>query len=372
MKFASLGTNYIEMLESDLGKEAMGAGGSGLVKFIANLKLASHQTEINKELIHQQYEIIERENPDRILYTGKVTYPIIWGLDHSRKNILVCPLPYMHYVRNHSHVAFNGNFGSFLNKLTYSLADFGLILTVRISANWLKLKKKVTLNQLKNTLLTTKVIYSISPSLFSRPDYWNERLKVLGFHERKQTLNWQPDQSLTDFLENHKYNRVLLITFGSMVNPEPVEKTKMIVEILERNRIPAIMNTYSGGMIRPDQYDSDLLYFIPRIPYDWIFPKIYGIIHHGGSGTTHMALKYGCATLIIPHIIDQFVWDKIISDMGCGPKGIKINNLTGKNLEPKILELVNNSSYKKNAEQVAGQIRTESLEEELYQFIIQE
>lgn len=28
--------------------------------------------------------------------------------------------------------------------------------------------------------------------------------------------------------------------------------------------------------------------------------------------------------MIIPHIIDQFVWDKIVNDLGAGPGGIKI------------------------------------------------
>ena len=62
------------------------------------------------------------------------------------------------------------------------------------------------------------------------------------------------------------------------------------------------------------------------------FPKIYAVIHHGGSGTTHQGLKYGCATMIIPHIIDQFVWNKIIYNIGAGPKGIKVDKITTKNL----------------------------------------
>jgi len=156
-----------------------------------------------------------------------------------------------------------------------------------------------------------------------------------------------------------------------MTNPEPEEKTRLILEILQRNNIPAIINTASGGLIKPDKFDSKLFYFIPRIPYDWILPKIYGIIHHGGSGTTHMALKYGCATLIIPHIIDQFVWNKIIYSKGAGPKGIKIGKITSKNLEPKILELVDNSSFKKKAEQIGSKMRKEDFKGDIYKFIIE-
>jgi len=111
--FESLGTEYIESLESDIGRTAMGQGGSGFQKFVANIKLGALQTDINKALIFKQQEIIENHNPDRILYNGKAVYPIIWGLAHKGKNILICPLPYMHYVRNHSHVAFNRDFGLF-------------------------------------------------------------------------------------------------------------------------------------------------------------------------------------------------------------------------------------------------------------------
>jgi sterol 3beta-glucosyltransferase len=371
LEFVSLGANYIEMLESDLGKAAMGAGDSGWKKISANIRLASQQTEINKELIRKQYEIIERENPDRILYNGKVTYPIIWGLDHVGKHILVCPLPYMHYVRHHTHIVFNRNFGPFLNKLTYSLADFGVMMTVRISAKWLELTKKITRKQLKNALSSSKAIYTISPALFSRPDYWREDLQILGFHKRNNATNWQPDKDLTDFLKAHKNDRILFITFGSMTNPKPEAITKIICEILTRNKIPAILNTASGGLIKPEKFDAEGLHFVSQVPYDWIFPKVYGVIHHGGSGTTHLALQHGCATMIIPHIIDQFVWDEIIHTQGVGPKGIKINKITTKNLEPKILDLVNQDSYKMNAERVANRMGKEDFREEIYKFIIQ-
>ena len=368
MEFASLGSRYIEMLVSEVGKAAMGGSGSGLKKFIAYIKLAKSQTEINKELINKQYDLIESEIPDRIVYNGKTVYPIIWELINRGKTILISPVPYLHYVRENTHVVFNSNFGPLLNKLTYSLANFGLVTTVMISKRWLKIEGKISRKQIRNVLLSNKAIYTISPSVFSRPDYWNDNIKVLGYHERNKIVNWQPDKELSDFLEKH--NQILFITFGSMINPEPKEKTEIIIEILERNKIPAIINTASGGLVKPDKYDSGRIHFVSQIPYDWIFPKIYGVIHHGGSGTTHLALKYGCATMIIPHIIDQFVWNKIIYNMGAGPRGIKIGKITLKSLEPKILELLNNSSFKKKAEQVASQMKEENFREEIYNSII--
>ncbi|HCC70109.1 MAG TPA: hypothetical protein DEQ09_03020 [Bacteroidales bacterium] len=52
-----------------------------------------------------------KEKPDRIIYNGKAVYPILWKLRTKGKTVFFSPLPYMHYVKGHTHVAFNSNFG---------------------------------------------------------------------------------------------------------------------------------------------------------------------------------------------------------------------------------------------------------------------
>ena len=371
LEYASLGKMFIELLESDAGMNAMG-GSSGLRKFAATIKLAQNQTEANQELVRNQYEIVKKHNPDRIIYNGKAVYPILWGIKNQGKNILISPLPYMHYVKDHAHIGFNANLGPIMNKWTYSLAELGLIMTAQIAAKWINEGEKYSRKQIKTALHSNKAIYAISPSLFSRPENWGANLQVLGFHERKKKTHWQPEKVLEDFLERHKECRILLISFGSMINPDPAEKTRVILDILERNQIPAIINTAAGGLIKPDQYDLELLHFVNRIPYDWILPRMYGVIHHGGAGTTHLGLKYGCATLIIPHIIDQFVWDKINAKIGSGPRGIRIDQINTKNLGNRILELANNPNYKNKAERVANQMGKEDYRDQIYQSLIGE
>lgn len=369
LEFASLGKAYIELMESDAGKVAFGGSATGIKKMMAYFKMTRKSTTINRELCRRQYDIIERERPDRIVYNSKATVPVLWGLDHPGRIILVSSVPFMHYVKDHSHVVFHRNFGPFLNRLTYSLADFGLATTVMITKRWLKLKHGITRRKIRNVLSSRKVIYTVSPTLFQRPVYWNENLKVLGYRERTKTTDWKPDGELTVFIKKH--NKILFFTFGSMTNPEPEEKTRVIVDILRRNSIPAIINTASGGLVRSAAFDPELIHFVRQIPYDWIFPRVYGIIHHGGSGTTHLGLKYGCATMIIPHIIDQFVWDDIVKSMGAGPEGLGISKISSGNLEPRILELMSNAAYKKKAEEIAGQMEKEDFNEEMYRSIVE-
>ncbi len=368
LEFYSLGTGFIAMLESEAGVAALGGSGSGLTKFMAYVKLALKQTAVNKELVAAQTRLIDTEKPDRIVYNGKAICPVIWEMSNPGKTILVSPVPYMHYVRDHTHVAFNSNFGPLLNKLTHSLARFGMVTTVKLTLKWIGNTEEITRKQIRRTLLSNRAIYTISPSLVPRPNYWPDNLMVLGYHQRKLSTNWQPDDGLAKFLKRHQ--NILFITFGSMTNAEPETKTAILLDVLERNGIPAIINIATGGLVKPDDFDSDLIHFTDQVPYDWIFPKVHCVIHHGGSGTTHLALKYGCASMIIPHIIDQFVWDKIISELGSGPRGVKINKFTRKNIEPKIKQLVNTESYRERAMQIANQMHDENFNEELYNTII--
>jgi len=57
--------------------------------------------------------------------------------------------------------------------------------------------------------------------------------------------------------------------------------------------------------------------------------------------------------------------------LGFGPKGIVVNKITKQNLEPKILDLFQNQSYKTKAIQVSKEIRDEDFRERLYETIIE-
>ena len=369
IKFASLGRKYTKLLNSAAWKAFMGGGSTGLRKLFSLIRLSIESSQINKGLIFKQYEIIKKERPDRILYNGKSIYPIIWEINNRGKTILISPIPYIHYVKGHTHVAFHSNFGSFFNKLTYSFADFGLVITIIIAIKWLNIQRKITRKQIKKTISSRKVIYTISPTLFPKPEYWNKNIKVLGYQERDKTINWKPEKNLEKYMTKH--NKILFITFGSMTNPNPEKKTNVILGILEKHNIPAIINTASGGLIKPLKYNTKLFHFVKQVPYDWIFPKIYAVIHHGGSGTTHTAIKHGCATMIIPHIIDQYAWNDLVSDLGIGPVGIAVNKLKIKSLEPKILDLFQNHSYKTRALWISKKLKREDFKESLYKTIIE-
>ncbi|MCK4357568.1 MAG: glycosyltransferase family 1 protein [Candidatus Cloacimonetes bacterium] len=368
LEFASLGKKYFDLFDSDAGRIAMG-GGKGIKKFFAYIKLSINQTAPNKEKEFKLYELIKQERPDRVVYNSKTIYPIIWEYKNSGKTTFLSPFPYLHYVKGHSLLVFGKDYGDFLNKLTFKLYDFGVVTTTMTAKKWLHINDKIMRKEIKKIIRSRNFIYTISPRLFPRPRHWESNIKILGHQALKRKIDWKPEKELTEFIEKHE--KILFITFGSMINPEPKRKTKIILKILEQNKIPAIINTASGGLIKPDNFNSELIYFVSQVPYDWIFPKMYAVMHHGGAGTTHLALTFGCATLIIPHFIDQFIWDKTISELGVGPRGIKISRITNKNLEPKVLELLSNKSFKERSERIGNQMGKEDFKEELCRTIIE-
>jgi len=60
------------------------------------------------------------------------------------------------------------------------------------------------------------------------------------------------------------------------------------------------------------------------------------------------------------------IWDEFISELGLGPKGVKISRISNKNLEPKVQELLNNKSFKERSERIVNQSSKEDYKEELY------
>jgi UDP:flavonoid glycosyltransferase YjiC (YdhE family) len=369
--FEPLSKRFMEMVEGEQGRIILGGKGSIIKKIKAIIWMIRESKVVQKVVIKQQRDLIDKINPDRVIYNGKCSYPVIWGMANPGRSIMISPIPcFIHYVRGRAVVGMNFNLGPFINKLTYTLQNFALFSNVhKTSKIYQKEFEGIDFSSgriQKNFLTKEKMIYTVSPALFPRPEYWPEQVHIVGYHERRIEWNWEADELLLDFLGTYK--KTLFITFGSMINPEPEVKTRILLEALKDTGIPAIINTASGGLKKPGVIPKNVL-FLEKVPYDWILPKVYAVIHHGGSGTTHTALKYGCASMIIPHIFDQFYWNDLMANLGVGPKGVSIKKLNVKVLRRKMMALFNNSLYRKNAEILSGKIHQENFKDQLYKLI---
>ena len=86
------------------------------------------------------------------------------------------------------------------------------------------------------------------------------------------------------------------------------------------------------------------------IPHDWLLGRASALVHHGGFGTTAAGFKAGIPDLVIPHIIDQFIWGQKVAALGVGPQPIARDKLSVSNMTEAILQMRSPEMIKKAAE----------------------
>jgi UDP:flavonoid glycosyltransferase YjiC (YdhE family) len=368
-KSYAMSEKFIQLVESEDGKVLMGGKIGYFKKIRSYYRLYKVGMKINHEMYQEQYKVIESENPDIVLHHPKCLYPIIWRMKYDKKSILVSPVPYIvHKVEDQTNLGFGKPWFKWWNRFTYELGNYGIVKTLFDEQSSIQENPQYSKGELKTALLNGPMIYTISPSLFLRENQWHDDVQVLGYHERNKTLSWTPNEALVKFLQNHQ--KVVLLTFGSMVNPEPEANSAMICKVFDDLKIPVLVNLAAGGLVKLDEFShNDKFYFVNQIPYDWILKKVYGIVHHGGSGTTHSGVKYGCVSLILPHIIDQYVWNNIISSKGIGPKGIALKDITFEKFKTLLSDMYKNPVYLQNVTAIRNKMKSEDFENELYEII---
>lgn len=367
--FKGFSREFLDMMESKEAKMVMGGHGSIFLRIRFLIKMARDGMKISKGMLSFQHRIQQEEKPDKIIYHPKCNYSLLWGMANSDKTTMVSPIPGTTHTIKHLNIF--GNFGSKINTFIFWLSNTMKAIVLKRVFNKYKddySEFRTSFWAIKRVMLEKeKTLYTISSSLFARPNYWPTSAQVVGYYERNKAINWLPENSLLEFMKTHE--KIVFVSFGSMSNANPKEKTSIIIDVLTKNNIPAIINTSWGGLEKMDA-STENIHFVSDIPYDWVFPKVYAVVHHGGSGTTHTALKYGCPSLIIPHIIDQFFWKNTIANLKLGPKGFSIKKLKKKNFESKVLDLFNNDQYKTNAGLISEKIKSESDKEKLYHMIV--
>ena len=102
----------------------------------------------------------------------------------------------------------------------------------------------------------------------------------------------------------------------------------------------------------------DNIFVTDDINHDALFPKMAGIIHHGGSGTTHMVAKAGVPQFVMPEMIDQFYWGNQVFKMGLGPKPVSSKKITVNEMA-KAMERISNGEFRENTTKFSDEIRRE-------------
>lgn len=180
------------------------------------------------------------------------------------------------------------------------------------------------------------------------------------FYEDPTWQDWQPDETLRQFVETNP--QPLFLTFSSIpvVDPRTVlEKHIRAAQKLGRGLIVQRGWANFNESLIPEDIDRRSLMFVDFMPQDWLLSNVAAIIHHGGVGTIARALRHNCPMLVEPLGNDQFFNAKRVLALKIGTAAHP-HNITPDGLA-KILDMkVLTAEVKRSTQQLGNKIRAEN------------
>lgn len=199
------------------------------------------------------------------------------------------------------------------------------------------------------------VIYALSKHVITEPDDWRDNTHVTGYWFYDDPSDWQPSQALCDFLDAGE--KPIYIGFGSMSNKNPEATTSIMVEALQKAGKRGII--YSGWAgLNADALPDDV-FLLDFAPHDWLFPKMAGVVHHGGAGTTAAGIRAGVPATVVSHMADQPYWGRRVHELGIGAPFIRRHKLTSERLAEAIRYMTDDPAIAENAQNLSRKIEAE-------------
>ena len=198
-------------------------------------------------------------------------------------------------------------------------------------------------------------LHAHSGRLVPKPPDWGADDRVTGYWFLTRRSNWQVPAELAAFLAAGA--PPVYVGFGSMPAVDAERTAAIVLGALKRTRTRAVLAKGWGGLAAATP--SADIQIVESVPHDWLFPKCRAVVHHGGAGTTHEGLRWGCPTLVCPLFGDQPFWGRRVERAGAGPSALPLKHLSLDGLSAALLAL-QSQSFRKRAEALGAEIRSES------------
>ncbi len=250
--------------------------------------------------------------------------------------------------------------GAALNRLTYVLAEQLGWQTFRSAIN--RFRKKLGLRPAPfighfRTIRARRdpVINGFSQHVVPTPADWGSHIHTTGYWILDEP-DWTPSRELLHFLGSG--TPPVFIGFGSMTIRNPEQATRMIGDALRLSNHRGVISSGWANLAGPE--DNPNIFRLDYAPYDWLFPRMVAIVHHGGSGTTGFGLRSGVPSFVVPFIADQPYWGKRVADLGVGPAPIPFKTLTAEKLAQVIQSAVSDTQMRQRAAELGAKLRAEN------------
>ena len=199
------------------------------------------------------------------------------------------------------------------------------------------------------------VVHGYSPTLLPKPKDWSAALFVPGFWFLDGDDSYTPPPALADFLAEGP--PPVYVGFGSMTGNDPARLTRVTLEALRLSGQRAVLLSGWAGLAAGDLPANVLK--LDSAPHGWLFPRMAAIVHHGGVGTTHEALRSGRPQVVVPFFGDQPFWADRVHGLGVAPPPLHQEELTAEGLATAIGAALTKATLRQRAAAVGAQVCAE-------------
>lgn len=348
---------------SDLIAIAASPEGKAILEHpIRNFKLALRCTS---EVINPAYRKTLEEfytaaaAADVIIYHPKALGAVDIALKRGIPCVSMPPVPITFPVSEFANLAVTTkNLGKWLNKATYRVnkiaerSQINLINDFRTKVLRLP-KRKAGIYTFADGRKEIPTVYPLSKALFPEVKSWDGHVFMPGFffldHEDK-TLS----KDIEQFLSAGK--PPVAVTFSSMPLAQPARFLEKLRVALRTTGNRAIFLTGNSGL---ECKGDDLIFTVKSAPHSLLFPRVKGVIHHGGVGTMAAALRAGKPQMMIPFSGDQPFWAKRLYRLGYSLKPMREKEVNSAELVRTFTEM-ENFEVLRRADEIAAIISSEN------------
>ncbi|TYC51959.1 glycosyltransferase family 1 protein [Rhodobacterales bacterium] len=321
---------------------------------------ARKSIDLQRNVAETLWQIGLDERPDLILFNLKAT---VMTLVARRLNVPCLPTelqPVSEPTRAFAPALFDlPDLGGFLNRKSYFLTR--KLMEAGLGAIHKPVKAKARAEKdMPGSLLDGHMPYgarapclhAYSRALVPRPEDWPEDEEICGYWFTEPVRDYQPDTALGAFLETGP--PPVYLGFGSMPSRDPKALTRLLLDALSLTGQRAVVSSGWGGLSNESAAPETeaRVFHLAKAPHSWLFPRCSAVVHHGGAGTTHEALRWGKPSLVCPVFADQHFWGARVHAIGAGPAPLKQKTLTVERLAT-ALGALEDGSFQQAAERTA-------------------
>jgi len=197
-----------------------------------------------------------------------------------------------------------------------------------------------------------RVLLAVPTWFAPRQPDWPAQTVQTGFPLLPADTAWEPSPELARFLAAGEAPLAVASASGVAVAPIFYERAVEVAGRLGRRAL--LVTPFADQLPRPL---PDSVLHLPFAPYEWLFPRVAGLLHQGGIGTTALALRAGLPQLIAPYAYDHFDNARRVERLGAGDRVLRIT--PAGEIAPRLAALLDSPTVAARCREFAARLQQE-------------